>query len=574
MLMSSMVSCRMHQRAECRLNLCGALVVRRAAESREEIDKQLAWHGAQIALLKAKRNALAPISVLPNELMIRIFTIFAVEFDALFDLKWTKIIYVCRHWHAFALAAHPLWSYIDLSSGQIPDRLYQQLRRSGTAPLSLKIPPYGGSYTDLILSNSERIRELDLESDAQQVYSVINGLSIHNFPILSSLSLNPGHQPEEGLPGDFVLALSDALFDGRLPSLRQLKLVYIAFPSRLVSGLTTLSLTECHDSSTSLLPILCDLLSMLSSCPRLSWLELDPIPALTLNQDLIVVDLPELERLCLDGDVASCTALLNHLQTPPRTLMTLFPSDAHSAISVRDLLVPLHRHIQRLGAAEKPLLFHIDRGPTHCTLAFCRGTVLHDSFNCDSARALSLNSHPSTEGALRQIMTKFLKAIPESITHLDACSASDLRDVSWKNMMSLLPALETVFVLVHSSATLCLQAPTQIEALYAAQPTFPRIRHLHLCALRNTEEDAAARVRTLLEVYVKARFTNGTPLKTLEIEDKYHRIASQTPAGESLDRMFALLGGKILRNGIVYDPVKIMQQREEWAAFQRENTIE
>ncbi|KAJ6470921.1 hypothetical protein C8R45DRAFT_937079 [Mycena sanguinolenta] len=45
------------------------------------IDKELAWHYDRIALLKARRNPLAPIRRLPNELMIRIFTIFAVESD-------------------------------------------------------------------------------------------------------------------------------------------------------------------------------------------------------------------------------------------------------------------------------------------------------------------------------------------------------------------------------------------------------------------------------------------------------------------------------------------------------------
>ncbi|KAJ7112114.1 hypothetical protein C8R44DRAFT_582820, partial [Mycena epipterygia] len=66
----------------------------------------------QIALLKAKRNSLPPISSLPNELLTRIFTIYAVESDTLGNLEWAKIMYVCHRWHDVVLVAQPLWAVI------------------------------------------------------------------------------------------------------------------------------------------------------------------------------------------------------------------------------------------------------------------------------------------------------------------------------------------------------------------------------------------------------------------------------------------------------------------------------
>ncbi|KAF7341737.1 F-box domain-containing protein [Mycena sanguinolenta] len=526
---------------------------RAAGESRNDIDKQIAWHYAQIALLKAKRNAIAPISSLPNELMTRILTIFAVESSALFNLKWTKIIHVCRHWHALALAAHSLWSYIDLSCSADFNRPYEQLRRSGVAPLSLKLPLYDEWRAGIFLPHSERIHKLELRGDAKHVIEVMAKLPTHNFPILTYLSLDLSYKRED-FPVDLVPTVPDALFDGRLSSLRKLKLGSVAFPSRSLGGLTTLSLSQCDDSSTCLPQTFGDLLEMLKSSPRLCSLKLDPIAPPTAHQDFPIVDLPELDRLCLYGDAPACAALLNHLHFPPRTKIQIFPYGVRSGMDVRNILVPLRKHVRNPGA-EKPLLIHIDRGPSHCTIAICHGTAPHNSFDCRSASALSLNSHPSTKSALRQISTKFLKAIPESVTHFDACSAFDLREPSWKTMIPLPPALETLFLQVHKGATVFLERET-------GRLTFPHIRRLYIRGLRSAEEDIATTVLAVLGTYVKARFANGAPLEMLEIGDPYYRFPGQV-GEERLDRMIPLMKGDILRSGVVYDPVALKQQQEK-----------
>ncbi|KAJ6453788.1 hypothetical protein C8R45DRAFT_1038865 [Mycena sanguinolenta] len=550
---------------------------RAAGKSRNELDNQIAWHYTQIVLLKAKRNALAPISSLPNELMTRILTIFAVESSALFNLKWSRIIHVCRHWHALALAAHPLWSYIDLSCGANLHRLYTQLTRSGAASLSLNLQLFDGWRADIFLPHSERIQKLELKGDAKHVVEVMTKLPTLNFPVLTSLSLDLSYQRED-FPADLIPTVPDALFDGRLPSLRKLKLVSVAFPWRSAGGLTTLSLSQCDDSSTGLPQSFDDLLKMLESSPRLTSLKLDPITPLTPHQDfptvdlLPTVDLPELDRLRLHGDVSACAALLNHLRFPPQTKIEIFPYGVRSGVDVRDILVPLRKHL-RSPRAEKPLLLHIDRGPSHCTMAICHAAAPHNSFDCRSASALSLNSHPSTEGAVRQIIAKFLKAIPESIKHLDACSALDLREVSWKTVIPLLPALETVFLQVHRGATPCLEALTQRETLDPGRQTFPRIRRLYIRALRSAEEDTATEVLTALEAYVNARSANGTPLERLEIDDQYYRFVGQV-GEESLDRMLPMIKGDILRNGVVHDPVANKQQQEKWEAIRRATEIE
>ncbi|KAF7351738.1 F-box domain-containing protein [Mycena sanguinolenta] len=543
-------------------------------EAQQTVDEEIAWHYTQIGLLKAKRNAMAPISALPNELMTRIFTIFAAESNSLFNLKWTKIIYVCHHWYALAQAAHPLWGYIDLSSGGKYNWMYAQFRRSGAAPLSVKIALYEGWHTDHILSHSDRIHELQLTGEAKHVYDMITRMPNHNFPMLSSLSLDPSYKLQD-LPVDFVQALPNALFDGRLPSLRELKLISIAFPPRSLSDLTTLSLSDCNDSSTGLRMAFGDVLDMLSSSPRLCSLKLNGISPPITHQDYPTLDLPDLDHLRLRGMVTACTAMLNHLRFSAQTNVHILPWGIGSGVDVRDILVPIRKHIRSPGA-QTPFLLHIDRDPGHCALSLCRRTECHSSFDCDSACALLLNSHPSSEAALRQIIAKFLKAIPESVTHLDVCLGSNLGEASWKAIVPLLPALETVYIYVYPSAGAGLRALNELESLDPVRRTFPSVRHLYVSAFRHldVEDETVTMVRTGLEGYVRARFDNGTPLETLEFEDQHCRFAFGDAVEESLERMFPLMQGQILRNGVLYDPVKLKKEREEQAALVRARMLE
>jgi hypothetical protein len=55
-----------------------------------------------------------------------------------------------------------------------------------------------------------------------------------------------------------------------------------------------------------------------------------------------------------------------------------------------------------------------------------------------------IKTEPATKPALRQIMTKVLKALPtQTITHLDASDAH-LAAAAWKTALALLPAIEVV----------------------------------------------------------------------------------------------------------------------------------
>ncbi|KAF7357133.1 F-box domain-containing protein [Mycena sanguinolenta] len=505
---------------------CGS--VRRAASiatpkleaTRKAIDEEIVLHYAKIDLLKAKRNAMAPISKLPNELMTRVITMFAVDSNALYNLKWIKVSGVCRHWRELALAAHSLWGYIEPKKDHV---YYAQLMRSGAAPLSFKLEIYGDGYVRDIVEHSKRIRKLDLKGAAKAIYAVIRELVTQDFPIFSSLSLDLKERREK-LPADFVQALPGPLFDGRIP-LRKLKLAFTAVPLRLLSGLTTLSLTQCNDSSTGLPPDFGEVLDMFSSCPQLVSLDLDQISAPLAQRDYAVVHLRKLDRLRLEGGDGPIAALLHHLCFPSQTKLHLSLTSVQSGIDIRDILVPI-RTLTRRHGTQMALRLYIDHGSERIYRSSEPSVISLSSIVATHSCEVSLTTHPPSEDGFRQILTKFLKAIPASVTDLNVRFSSVLTENSWTTIVPLLPALQTVYIHVNSTAIACLHALQQLESRNPTLQGFPRIRRLVVSdrqrpwwSLRTTSNSAVVGVLAGLEDYIKVRSDNGSPLETLEIKE-------------------------------------------------------
>ncbi|KAF7334637.1 F-box domain-containing protein [Mycena venus] len=546
------------------------------------IDKEIAWHYGQIALLKVKRNAIAPICKLPNELMTRILIIYAVESRALFNLKWTNIMYVCRHWYALALAAQPLWGFIDLKWSGGFDRFYTQLTRSGAAPLVVRMNFHDSSYeANIILDNSKRICELDIGGEAKHVYELIARLQKHDFPILSSLSLDSSYKRYE-LPKGFVQALPEALFDGRFPKLHGPGPKNIDFPWASLSGLTTLALAQCGDSSAPLPPTFNGLLEMLGSCPQLRTLKLEVvIPEPPSDQFFAAVELPSLAWLDLHDNIYSCERLLNYLHLPPTTSIQILPDVVRTGADIRNLLVPIRKHLRAPGA-RRLLLFKINRfGLSYCTMQVFGDTAPREYLSSDSETEsmrcpISLNCHPGTEGALRQILTKVLKAVPsESITHLDARAATSVSAVTWRAVITLLPAVEMIYLGVNRGAVNCVHALRELETLNGQRrTTVPRvrIRRLHILALRTDKDDNTVEMLLdALEEYLQICCdTSEHPLDCLQLEDRHHVFAGQD---NRLEQLFPLVKGDILWNDAIFDPVKRKEKLAKREAKRRALSI-
>ncbi|KAJ7759643.1 hypothetical protein B0H16DRAFT_1689026 [Mycena metata] len=457
-------------------------------------------------------------------------------------------------------------------------RLFGQLSRSGIAPLTVKLTLYAHPTSlSSLFDQSERIQGLTVDGAAQYFYEFIGQLRDYNFPILSSLSLDPTYD-REGLLAGFSETLPANLLDGRLPNLREVTLKSMGLQWLSLSGLSTLSLTQCGDSSDGIVtPTFDRLLEMLGFCPQLHTLNLDlTIPPPIRDHPYPTIVLPALACLCLRDDVTGCTALLNHLQIPSRASIRIFPFNVNTGMDMKAILVPIRKHVRTPGAQALSLLQmecqarsgDSDGGPgiAFCTMTLFSDTVLHivetDSPQC----TLSLNFHPSTEGALRQIVTKLLHAIPSNlITHLDAHCLIYPREVTWKAIVKLLPALDTVHLRFNDGAVHCVRALTQTETRDPQYQSFPRVRRLYITAYSKIEDNMIANVIDALEEYFSTCNANENPFELLEIDDK-RSVLSAPSTQERLDRLFPLMVGRIVCNGRVHDPVRIQQERAAWQA--------
>ncbi|KAK7018378.1 F-box domain-containing protein [Favolaschia claudopus] len=552
-----------------------------------ELDSQIAWHYAQIVVLKARRNAIVPIHRLPNELMTRIFTIFATESDSdmLFNLEWTQIMRVCHHWHAVALAAQHLWAYIEVEG--TGSRFFPQLRRSGAAPLTIKLnlSEYTEHYVQYIMGHSVRIRELNFKGEAKYVFEFIASLPEFALGILSTLILKATMGTED-VPSNVSRSLPRILFDGKLPRLQALSLDSIECPWPSLTGLTALSLTGSSDSSQSTPSTFAGLLDMLRACPQLISLKLAHLcPPLIPGHLYASVDLLALKSLRLRDPATSCQALLEHLRIPSEACISLLAYGLRSGNDIRGILVPIRKHL-RSARALKPLLLKIDRygnAPEdgHCMTTFADSIAPPDLLFVDKVNyPLLLNCHPTSESALREMLTKLLKAVPcQSVTHLDGRAAYEMRTATWRTVIMYLSSLETVYLFRSAGAANCIDALREIETKDPERRMFPRIRRLHIRVFRlQHESDTLTNLLIALEKYLKVLHKQqqssgaSASLQTLEFEHD-HVLSHPTHDGR-LQRMFGLMQGDIIVNGRKYDPIERAKQIEEIRAKRKALAIE
>ncbi|KAJ7083278.1 hypothetical protein C8R43DRAFT_965395 [Mycena crocata] len=552
------------------------------------IEAQIAWHYAKIAVLKAKRNSLAPICSLPTELLRQIFTIYALETDDPFSLKWTsQIMYVCHHWRNLAMATQPLWAFFQTgySSRRAISRFYNQLERSGAAPLTLKFQSYDSYYTRPTLDNSSRVKGLAAHGEAKSVYELIRSLPEHDFSILSSVDFEPSYKRDE-LPEGFVQALPNEILDGRLPRLQQMTMHSIALPWSFLRSLTSLCLTDCGNSAS--VPHTFDIvLATLTACPQLHTLKLDgSIPPPLLDQNYPTVELMTLAWISLRDISTTCAMTLNHLRFPSTTSVHVFPYGVRTGPDVSDVLITIRKHLRAPGAATTRLMViegTVRTESSHYTTSLFHDTAPPNRMDSHTERCpFTLNSHPTNEAELRRIMTKVFKAIPfESITHLDA-QLTTMTPASWKAALRLLPALKTVYLtqMDDITASFC-GALSQIEQLDSAHKTFPRIRRLdirifslaRLRAIRGDpeeREDFVALVLAPLQTYLRAAFDNGNALEVLDLDDRDRVLMRHE--GE-MDGLFPFIGREMSWNQVVYDPAKRKAEMEAWEVERREFAI-
>ncbi|KAI0055293.1 hypothetical protein BV25DRAFT_1921941 [Artomyces pyxidatus] len=335
-----------------------------------------------LSKLKAHRNTVyAPVSRLPPEVLVRIFSICASG-DIPFRLKelplllkepsrrdrkrgvplpspslppreqtgWINFTHVCHYWRSVALDSAALWATFD--NRQLSHHwLREMLFRSSQAPLSMTlsttslskdVPNVPKDLDDLIVAQLPRTRHLqlyDLVEDTcpMRCFKQLTDPSNH-APWLESLELSAYSQYDAPF-------LHFDLHPTKLPVLRTLDLVgcSISWTSPILDQLVHLKV----DSSFS--PTALELYAVFQRMHVLETIVVTVAkpPPSEISAFPTVISMPHLVRTHITGDERSCLDLTSHLNIHPAssTKVTVSNSEVHPF---------MHPILEAFGGASNP----------------------------------------------------------------------------------------------------------------------------------------------------------------------------------------------------------------------------
>lgn len=308
-----------------------------------------------VLALTRRRNALAPISSLPTEVIAAIF--FLLRNLRLFgsdgrpkSFLALRVAQVCHQWREIALENPLLWSHFDFSTVS-PAGATEILARAKMTPLSLEAIAHSYRHWDdgQVFSLQKELQthifhtcHLSLGNYGRVLNKILEGL-IFPAPILETLSLSAERTSRASVP--------DTLFDGAAPKLSSLQLsdCDINWKSPLLKGLKNLEIRRLSEA-----PRLTDWLDALEEMPQLERLVIDsasprsPPPPFPYNPEYFAT-LPSLSHLDIYASVFDCGFALSHLILPVLTSLcvTASPdprSDHLTARNVKEISPYISKH--------------------------------------------------------------------------------------------------------------------------------------------------------------------------------------------------------------------------------------
>ncbi|KAJ7323936.1 hypothetical protein DFH08DRAFT_1085316 [Mycena albidolilacea] len=503
------------------------------AAIRSAIDQKIIALYDQIADMKEERNLVVPASIVPNEVLARIFGM-AVETSDLCQ-QMLQLMLVCRRWYRVAVASPELWGDIHFWGAPSDRRLEAQLRLSGAVPLTICI----GSLNTLaaanpVLAHATRLTSLTLNGISESISDFTQKMIPHHFPCLKALSLD-SRNPDGA---DVYATLPLELLDGHLPNLEELSLVRIDAPFRSLPPLQSVCLRGGKNSPSRLSLAL--VLDCLQASPALHTLFLDMIILPPAQEGTRSVRLPHLTTLYLHEDVDKCTAVLNQLEFPATARLLLYPLGIEDNEDMDDLIIPIRKHLRKPGAPTPTQLFLEGPAPYDPEDSiFFTICVYGDS---DSEALFSVNTHPAGSSARRRILETLLTALrAEDIAeiHIEAV----LSPRSWKRMLPRLPAVRFVRICADRPGTQFL------GSLLGSDDQLVTLRRIsvrmRIYFKDEGERDAVtAAFMDALEHVLRAYHERGQPVEQLIFRDRYGK--SQLVENKSKEWGDAGLVGEVL----------------------------
>jgi hypothetical protein len=297
---------------------------------RQAIDAEIKSLEDSIRALRHRRNALAPISSLPPEVITVIFSESLVPrrvtvSDSITGKKsdplaWLRVSHVCQQWRNIVLNQPVFWSRVDftnISSAGVAEIL----ARAKMVPLHLEARGLGDYWDDEQFSvfqeelqlRVSHIRHLIISANHWRLDKIVKGF-VSPASTLESLSLSSKDKWRS-------IAIPETLFGGAMPKLSCLELSNcdISWESSLLKGLRYL---EIRSLSTDMRPSLSVWLDALEEMWQLRTLTLhsaSPIaPPIPIEVERTVT-LPSLTHLDIFSSAKNCALALAHFDLPVLT---------------------------------------------------------------------------------------------------------------------------------------------------------------------------------------------------------------------------------------------------------------
>ena len=438
------------------------------------VDKEVEAARQLLRSLLTRRNALAPISLLPPEILARVFHFLALEEEPPCsrgqNLGWIRATHVCRLWRQVALGDASLWARIA-GSPTNTELIAEMLVRARNAPLDVDIDlrrALDPEVLDVFRPHISHTRELRLHGLSMPYSDSIRGIYSREAPALEHFQLGVSITSPITIqnPG------GKTLFKGCAPRLRTFSLFQVFIPWSLIprGQLTQLKIVLFNEATTTDTPSrgnLNQFIDLLVNCPGLEILVLESCLPSQLSEMPYgqTIHLPRLSRLCLGGSSSRITNLMKMLKVPPSTRLHFHcASENNSTHNDRLLLPVVAAQFQGPSTFEfKSLsvtlstMSHLLDVTASTTLPSFKGRQCKDfegDLDGDAEFVLSYDRLPEL-GNCTDFLERVCKMLPISNVDFLSISAADMDDsVNWVELFKHLSKVTTIQVIGRGTTSL------------------------------------------------------------------------------------------------------------------------
>lgn len=402
-----------------------------------------------IYALRELRNSMQPINRLPPELLALILLWTLQHFptqlpivaynDGMDDYSSrTSVLQTCRYWYHVVMSTPSLWATIHHPF--IPEA---SLNRSANSPLIIYLGLNGHqshqSFLDVLAPHSLRFTEFHVDvGEYDWSETPLFQTLLFPAPLLLSLTIScRTHLPPFG-------NVMPPLFDGQMPSLRQVTLTYYtSWPCGYFQNLTHLCL---NDQDASSRPSLYEFLDFLESSPlieELSLVDAGPTEENSPSFDRYI-SLAHLRDLNIGdwGCSSAVSRFLSHLELPSTTDMCIWDDFQHMNEDVLPLAV-FPADYSRLANLTCIMEWRLQREPSRSS--YDRGAIIVTNNTLRMYGPLWI-SHITSILSCYPLHDIHTLSIADNHNHQDRLSAR-----ACKEILTSLPALRTLRILAFAS---------------------------------------------------------------------------------------------------------------------------